>query len=703
MTLSTLPPLRQPPHDPLSLRLGGRLGWPVLPGGDPLAPPLAVADGSIGLPRFPGSLRSLTEPSGSFAGQRLPANAACDDAGAVWLLPPHRPALMRFDPCACGFEEVPCFGGRGAGAGQLADRTGGIAITAGHLLVCDPGNQRVQVVLLPRAVVSGVWRAPDPWQPEDVVVDHRFRVHVVDPLGGLVHHFGWSGRYLGNTPGVGASRFLALAGDGSLVASGDLVAYRVADGVATPLPTTVEDGGSPVVVPAPPVTVAADGAMHLGALCVAPRDTWIGTDGTPVPAPLPPAQLHETSAVGVIGPLDSLIDDCVWDRLTLVGQVPDGCSVSIDSLGAQVPLSPAEVVAMPPSAWDTGLTCSAMPDGAWDVLLRGRPARHLWLRVGLRGNGLRTPRLDEAVVEFPRISLRRYLPAVYGAEPTSADFTDRLLAIVDRTLRQTEDAIDDLPAILDPRATPYLDWLASWIGMRPDHRLPESLQRDIVANAGHLLDQRGTPTGLRRLLLVALGLDREPSCTRVGGHCEPCPPPRVGCPPQPRPRTPWEPPPLVLEHFRLRRWFEAGASRLGDQTVLWGQSIVGRSQLGANAQVGVTALKGSQDPLRDPFHVHAHKFTVFVPAAAGRTPERRKAVERLVAWGSPAHTVADIAYVDARLRIGVQSSIGLDTVVARMPQGFTLGQTALGPASVLDGDDRPIIDTTAVGTTAVLG
>ena len=163
------------------------------------------------------------------------------------------------------------------------------------------------------------------------------------------------------------------------------------------------------------------------------------------------------------------------------------------------------------------------------------------------------------------------------------------------------------------------------------------------------------------------------------------------------------PPPLVLEHFRLRRWFEAGASTLGDRTVLWGQSIVNRSQLGSSAQVGVSALQGTQDPLRDPFHVYAHKFTVFVPASAGRTQERRRALEQLVAWGSPAHTLGNVEYVDARLRIGIQSSIGLDTVVARLPAGVTLGQTRLGPASVLDSDDRQSIDRSAVGTTTVLG
>lgn len=692
MSLSTVPELRQPPHDPFTLLLGGRLGWPQLDASVP------SGDGSLRLPRFPGSLRRLTEASGSFGGLRAPNTVAVSDTGDIWLLVPGEPTLLRFDPCDCGFAEVPCFG-----SGEL-DRPSGIAFAAGHLFVADTGNQRVRVILTPHMVVSASWKAPMDWQPTSVAVDSRFRVHVADPANGMVHHFGWSGRYLGNTPGVGASRFVAVASDGTLFAAGGLEAYRIGtEGSVAPVTESADDlvdAFAPM-----PFDVSADGSLHLGPFCEPPTDGWFGLSGRPLAtAPSPPAQLFERSATVVLGPLDSLVDECVWHRVTLVGDLPEGTTVSVETTTAQVPLSAAEVRDLPPQAWETRLTCTALEAGQWDVLVRSAAGRYLWVRLVLAGNGSATPRLDEMVVEFPRISLRRYLPSVYGMEPTSADFTDRLLAIFDRSLRDTEQAVDDIPALLDPHATPHLDWLASWIGVRPDRRLPESLQRDIVANAGHLLDLRGTVAGLKRLLLVALGFDRvrDDVYDSVGG-CRSCPEPRQTCPPHPVVRRRWEPPPLVLEHFRLRRWFEAGESTLGDRTVLWGESIVNRSQLGSSAQVGVSALKGTQDPLRDPFHVYAHKFTVFVPASAGRTQERRRALEQLVSWGSPAHTFGNVEYVDARLRIGIQSSIGLDTVVARLPAGVTLGRTRLGPASVLDSDDRQSIDRSAVGTTTVLG
>ena len=140
----------------------------------------------------------------------------------------------------------------------------------------------------------------------------------------------------------------------------------------------------------------------------------------------------------------------------------------------------------------------------------------------------------------------------------------------------------------------------------------------------------------------------------------------------------------MLEHFRLRRWLRTGASRIGDDAVVWGAKIVNRSQLDEGAQVGGTQLKTSQDPLRDPFWVYAHKYTVFLPAAAGRTEQQRKVLAGLLAFGTPAHTAGSIEYVEPRFRIGVQSSLGLDSVVARVPSsGLVVDESLLGQATVL--------------------
>ena len=72
---------------------------------------------------------------------------------------------------------------------------------------------------------------------------------------------------------------------------------------------------------------------------------------------------------------------------------------------------------------------------------------------------------------------------------------------------------------------------------------------------------------------------------------------------------------------------------------------------------------------------------------------------------APAHTKVDIRYVEPRYRVGVQASIGLDGVMARMPRGVTLDSSRLRQGSVLSG--RPFgphleVDNARVGTTTLL-
>ena len=120
------------------------------------------------------------------------------------------------------------------------------------------------------------------------------------------------------------------------------------------------------------------------------------------------------------------------------------------------------------------------PKGEWDCLVRSGGGRFLWLRMEFRGNGRVTPRLDSIELEFPRISLRRYLPAVFGKEAVSADFTDRFLSLFDTTFRSIETNLDREARFFDPLSAPAerdpktgADFL-SWLGFmdRPHSRSP---------------------------------------------------------------------------------------------------------------------------------------------------------------------------------------------------------------------------------------
>ena len=233
-----------------------------------------------------------------------------------------------------------------------------------------------------------------------------------------------------------------------------------------------------------------------------------------------------------------------------------------------------------------------------------------------------------------------------------------------------------------------MTWLGAWLGLTFDRHWPESKRRRLLKQAAKLYQLRGTREGLRRQLQLFLDIEPEQICCPEDEAKDRCVAPPVNCAPLDQKPCAWQPPTLILEHFQLRRWLFLGAGRLGDESRLWGQRIVNRSGLGANAQVGHTQLKTTPDPLRDPFHFYAHKFTVFVPASYEKEEARRKSLENLLQAERPAHTQFQVEYVAPRFRIGVQAMIGLDSVVGRYPSGVTLNQTTLDRASVLSTSTR---------------
>jgi len=264
-----------------------------------------------------------------------------------------------------------------------------------------------------------------------------------------------------------------------------------------------------------------------------------------------------------------------------------------------------------------------------------------------------------------------------------------MLAVFDTIHRSIEEKVDNFAGYLDPMATPakrdpqtqseFLEWLASWVGLVLDRTWDERRRRRWLKEANQLWRLRGTVEGMRRLLLLFLGWEPRALCrhacraaSAVHSRRRCALPPVSGCACQ------WQPPALILEHFKLRRWLFVGGAQLGERAILWGKRIVNRTQLNETAQVGGTQLIDAGDPVRDPFHVYAHKFSVFIPAACARTDSQQKALEQIILLNKPAHTVHQLEFVEPRFRIGFQSSIGLNSVVGRYPKGFTLDEHRLG-------------------------
>ena len=705
-----LPPIPKPPDDPTSWLLNARVGWrdARLDHVEKTAP-----GGSLTLAPLPGSGRSLTEGSGSLGGLSVPANVVLGPDGDIYLLDDRKMELKRFDPCACLFTAVPCFGGQGHGPRQLS-RPHGIGICAGNLFVCDTGNHRLSVFALRGFVLRAHWVPPasakltNPWEPYAVAFDGRGRAYVTDGANGCIHRFSPAGHWEACLSGFGKVTSIGIDCRDRL--------YVVTEGVEQSIRIVDAEGGSLGIASRPeeltpqfprlPFLVDGEGRLHLGPLCAdigqcaeqvpgtLPERGVFDRYGDPVKtrsAPAPPT--YEKTGTYTSQALDSQLYRCQWHRIILGGSIPSGASILVSTHTAEALQTNDQIRDLPPEAWETKQAAAEMQAGEWDCLVQSGGGRYLWLRLDLRGNGAVTPTLASIQVEFPRISLRRYLPAVFGADGSGADFTDRFLSLFDTTLRSVEREIDTQARYFDPLATPatpdpktgvdFLTWLGSWIGLSLDRHWPEVKRRQFLKRAGRLFNLRGTREGLWRQLLLFLGMEAD-------RHCCPDDRPKVRCRPAPANCAPivklpcaWQPPPLILEHYQLRRWLFVGAGRLGDQAILWGKRIVNRAQLNDGAQVGLSQLITTQDPYRDPLHVYAHKFTVFVPASYGRSDRHRKGLGNLLRAEAPAQTLFQVKYVEPRFRIGFQSMIGLDSVIGRLPEGVRLDDTPLGRASVL--------------------
>jgi phage tail-like protein len=702
-----LPPAPQPPNDPTWWLLNGRVGWQV---GD--KDHVAIAE-NIGLLIISGSGRLLNEASGSFGGLVLPGNAAQGADGSLYLLDTQAGQLKRFDPCDCRFQGVPCLGGLGTGARQMQDPHG-IGICSGNLFICDSGNHRLQVFSLFGFVLRDSWAPPasanltNPWQPYAVAFDDHGRVYVSDPANGCIHRFHPTGRWQAALTGFGDVRWITIDCRNRLYAViNGQSSIRITDREGKLLGTAARPDEIATYFPKLPVRVDAHGDLDLSSLCKPSSSSGVfDTGGAPLASPPPdPSTAFATSGTYWSAALDSEFYRCQWHRIVLRGKLPAKTAIYISTFTSEIEQTLDQVKALPETAWATNMTVTPMSPSSqgaqnrcisaqeYEALIFSGPGRYLWLRLELAGNGSVTPIVESIKLEFPRISLRRYLPAVFAEDPNGADFTDRFLSIFDTTLRGIEHKIDYQASYFDPLSAPaepktpdgvdFLSWLGSWIGVSLDRLLPLKKRRQILKQEGALQCIRGTRLGLWKQLLLFLGMQPETVCCPDSQPKKLCVPKPLNCTP-PNKECAWEPPALILENYQLRRWLFLGAGRLGDDAVLWGKRIINRSQLSSNAQLGVTQLLTTPDPFHDPFLAYSNKFTVFVPAQVGATDQKRRGLINLLEAEKPAHTQYQIEYVAPRMRIGFQSMIGLDSVVGRYPSGVTLGQK-LGKDSVLSG------------------
>jgi phage tail-like protein len=112
------------------------------------------------------------------------------------------------------------------------------------------------------------------------------------------------------------------------------------------------------------------------------------------------------------------------------------------------------------------------------------------------------------------------------------------------------------------------------------------------------------------------------------------------------------------------------------ETLMVGQTVVGQSGPLAESQFG--------EPL---FSETAHLFTVVVAAAQVPEESQRSALRDIIEAEKPAHTDFNLCFVEARMRVGLQSRIGVDSIVAGPPTTMQLNGVTLGYDSYLGAEE----------------
>jgi hypothetical protein len=140
----------------------------------------------------------------------------------------------------------------------------------------------------------------------------------------------------------------------------------------------------------------------------------------------------------------------------------------------------------------------------------------------------------------------------------------------------------------------------------------------------------------------------------------------------------------LVEHYRLRQLIQLAddptkATATGGGR-LWSPDFYRRLQIGVYSQIGYFKLIGEPEPGVEPVAWGVHQFSVFFDAEPLGVEQTRKSVETIVEREKPAYTMATYRPVYARMRLGVQATLGVDTRI-----GDT-GQAILGRISTLGYD-----------------
>jgi phage tail-like protein len=457
---------------------------------------------------------------------------------------------------------------------------------------------------------------------------------------------------------------------------------------------------------------------------------------TPLMLPLLPLSLNSLAPKGATNPagpaiIDSGTSQCVWHRMFLEAIVPPRCGAVIwltasdsitdladpanqwyphilgaaDTSGIPAAMRPST----PTAVWQSIPTEVAFAptllhaesventQGLWMVLVqrankavRNLSGRFLGVRIQLNGDGRNSPQIAGMRVYGPRFSyVQKYLPEIYheakfppaadaDGGSTRRDFFERFVDLFESQFTRIEDRIANAYLLMRPESTPptSLDWLGSWIGIRPSN-YPQNRQRARLEATPTLYQWRGTAKGVTQALDVAT----DGACSRGAI--------------------------IVIEDFRLRHIF---ATILGADLSIQTNPLLPGYSGSSNSIVGDTLflgdphmqaelqalyetdldIPGSAQAVQRFYDQLAYRMTVFVHNQVENV--NLKMVQRIVEAEKPAHVQAFVKVATQPFMIGLASLVGVNSYLGPDPprNPVTVGVSDVGRYDVVE--EMPSLD-----------
>lgn len=108
-----------------------------------------------------------------------------------------------------------------------------------------------------------------------------------------------------------------------------------------------------------------------------------------------------------------------------------------------------------------------------------------------------------------------YLPGLY--HNPEHELLWRYLMVFDHVWGTYEELLRNLTFYFDPYLAPsnFQSWLASWVGLSWDKRLPVSTQQRLISKTAELYQKRGTRSGLQRYLQLCMNVPDDELDNRI--------------------------------------------------------------------------------------------------------------------------------------------------------------------------------------------